>query len=197
LTGQRNEKKLTPIRQIISSLMDLNNIKLPASVVIELYQNSLTGSTEPVTEKKKKKEIIEANPAVETTATWKSLGDNKKNILIMISSADAVNIPDHELSFLTGVLSACKLNIADVAIVNRNNYPEISYKELISFFKSKIVFLFDTEPASFGLPMSFPHYQIQAFAGSSFLFAPSLKKLENDKVEKSKLWVCLKRLFNL
>ncbi|MBK9568854.1 MAG: hypothetical protein IPO53_02260 [Chitinophagaceae bacterium] len=53
------------------------------------------------------------------------------------------------------------------------------------------------EPAAFGLPMHFPHYQIQAFAGNSFLYAPSLKELENDRVEKSKLWVCLKRLFNL
>ncbi|MBL0130777.1 MAG: hypothetical protein IPP43_06385 [Chitinophagaceae bacterium] len=106
-------------------------------------------------------------------------------------------MPDHELTFLTGILGACKLSLADVAIVNLYNHPQSSYNELTSFFKSKIVFLFDMEPAAFGLPMHFPHYQIQAFAGNSFLYAPSLKELENDRVEKSKLWVCLKRLFNL
>jgi hypothetical protein len=57
--------------------------------------------------------------------------------------------------------------------------------------------LFDTSPAAISLPMSFPYYQLQSFAGSTFLYAPSLKELENDRVEKSKLWVCLKRLFNL
>ncbi len=177
--------------------MDLNNIELPSSVIVELYHSSLIGSNEIVTEKKITKEITPPTSVLENTATWKSLGDNRKNILIMVNSSDAVHIPDNELSFLTGVLGACKLNMADVAIVNRNNYPEASYKELTSFFKSKIVFLFDIEPAVFGLPMSFPHYQIQAFAGNSFLFSPSLKELENDKVEKSKLWVSLKRLFNL
>ena len=70
-------------------------------------------------------------------------------------------------------------------------------RNLLTFFKSKIVLLFAVEPASFGLPMSFPHFQIQPFAGNSFLFSPSLKELENDKMLKSKLWVCLKRLFNL
>jgi hypothetical protein len=177
--------------------MDLNNIELPSSVVIELYQGSLIGSNEIIAEKKITKEPTTPTPVIENNTTWKSLGDNRKNILIMVNSSDAVHIQDNELSFLTGVLGACKLNMADVAIVNRNNYPEASYKELISFFKSKIVFLFDIEPAAFGLPMSFPHYQIQAFAGNSFLFSPSLKELENDKVEKSKLWVSLKRLFNL
>jgi hypothetical protein len=87
--------------------------------------------------------------------------------------------------------------LADVAVVNLNNQPKSSYKELVAFFKSRIVLLFAVEPASFGLPMSFPHFQIQPFAGNSFLFSPSLKELENDKVLKSKLWVCLKRLFNL
>jgi hypothetical protein len=177
--------------------MDLNNIELPSSVVVELYHSSLIGSNEIVAEKKITKEITPQTSVLENTATWKSLGDNRKNILIMVNSSDAVHITDNELSFLTGVLGACKLNMGDVAIVNRNNYPEVSYKELTSFFKSKIVFLFDIEPAVFGLPMSFPHYQIQAFAGNSFLFSPSLKELENDKVEKSKLWVSLKRLFNL
>jgi hypothetical protein len=197
LTGQRNEKKLTPICQNIAGLMDLNNIELPSSVIVELYHSSLIGENEIVAEKKITKEITPPISVLKNTATWKSLGDNRKNILIMVNNSDAVHIPDNELSFLTGVLGACKLNMGDVAIVNRNNHLEASYKELTSFFKSKIVFLFDIEPAAFGLPMNFPHYQIQAFAGNSFLFSPSLKELENDKVEKSKLWVSLKRLFNL
>ena len=87
--------------------------------------------------------------------------------------------------------------MADVVIVNHKNHRETAYKELVTFFKSKIVLLFAVEPVSFGLPMIFPHFQIQPFAGNSFLFSPSLKELENDKILKSKLWVCLKRLFNL
>ena len=177
--------------------MNLNNIELPASVVADLYHTSLILTNEIFVEKKAIKETPQHSGTTETTAPWKWLGDNQKNILIIVNNNSVVHLPDNELSFLSGILGACKLNLADVAIVNLNNHLTATYKELNSFFKSKIVFLFDVEPASFGLPMSFPHYQIQAFAGSSFLFSPSLKDLENDKVQKSKLWVCLKRLFNL
>jgi len=177
--------------------MDLNNIKLPGSVIAGLYSSTLVGPSEIAEEKKLKKGLENSGTGLNIETRWKSLGDNKKNILVVVNSTDAVHIPDNELSFLTGILGACKLTIADVAIVNTKNNVAASYKDLTSFFNSKIVFLFNVEPATFGLPMSFPHYQIQAFAGNSFLYCPSLKELENDKVEKTKLWLCLKRLFNL
>ena len=178
--------------------MDLNNIELPAAVVAEFYQSSLIESNDiPIKEKTVKLVDIETLPVTANDASWKSLGSNIKNILIIVKSNEAVHLPDNDLTFLTGILTACKITLADVAILNLNNHPEASYKELTRHFKSKVVLLFDTEPAAFGLPMSFPHYQIQAFANNSFLYSPSLKELENDKVEKSKLWVCLKRLFNL
>ena len=173
---------------------DLNDIKLPASVVADLYHASLIDPDEtPVNQVVA--DMTENKPA--GLPGWKWLGENGKNVLIIVSNSDAVHLPDNDLVFLTGILGACKLSMADVAVVNLNNHPEASYKELAAFFKSKIVLLFAVEPASFGLPMSFPHFQIQPFAGNSFLFSPSLKELENDKILKSKLWVCLKRLFNI
>ncbi len=173
---------------------DLNHITLPASVVAELYSSSLIEEDNvPVVTETAPSTVEVKQPAAE----WKSLGHNQKNILIVVQYPEAVHLPDPELDFLTTMLGACKLNIGDIAIVNLHHYPTISYKELISFYKSKIVFLFNIEPAEFGLPLSFPHFQLQAFAGSTFLFSPSLEELENDKVLKSKLWVCLKRVFNL
>lgn len=171
--------------------MDLNNIKLPVSVTADLYRSYLVEENDRMPEDK---ELLIKQ---EEQAKWKSLGSNNKNILIIVNSNEAVYLPDNELTFLTGVLTACKLSLADVAIINLYHYPAAAYKELTIFFNSKIVLLFDIEPASFGLPMSFPNYQLQAFAGNSFLYAPSLKQLENDRVEKSKLWLCLKRLFNI
>ena len=173
---------------------DLNHIKLSAMVVAELYHDSLIDTNE-----NPGNQVLDETTQIKPTdlAGWKCLGENRKNILVIVEYADAVHLPDHDLGFLTGILGACKLSLADVTIFNLNNHPDESYKELTTFFKSKIVLLFAVEPASFGLPMSFPHFQIQPFAGNSFLFSPSLQELENDKVLKSKLWVCLKRLFNL
>jgi hypothetical protein len=174
--------------------MDINHIKLPASVVAELYHSSLIETGEIPAKFQPAPLMVEK--AAEATC-WKWLGENQKNILVIVNYPEALHLPDNDFTFLTGILGACKLNMADVALVNLKNHPETSYKELVAFFKSKIVFLFAVEPVALGLPMSFPHFQIQPFAGNSFLFSPSLKELEHDKVLKSKLWVCLKRLFNL
>ncbi len=163
-------------------------------MVAELYHSSLIDIDEKPVDQLTD-DHIENKPA--ELPIWKWLGENRKNILVVVSYPDAVHLPDNDLALLTGILGACKLSLADVAVFNHYNLPEASCKELLAFFKSKIVLLFEVEPASFGLPMNFPHFQIQPFAGNSFLFSSSLKELENDKVLKSKLWVCLKRLFNL
>lgn len=182
--------------------MDINHIELSPALVVDLYKNSLVEAPGNInkeklhTEKQPKKYAGQAGDTPEPQA-WKSLGSNAKNILIIVNNAVAVHLTDVELQFLTGILGACKLSLADVAVLNIHHYPGACYKELTAFFKSKIVLMFDVDPVSFSLPLSFPQYQLQAFAGNTFLYAPSLKQLENNKVEKSKLWVCLKRLFNL
>jgi hypothetical protein len=179
--------------------MDLNHLELPPFLIAGLYRSSLVETGEMAAQSQGiiEKVPVPVLPSAETVFGWKYLGENRKNILLILSYKEAVHLPDDELSFLTGILTACKLSLADTAIVNLGNHPEATYNELTSFFKSKIVLLFAVEPATFGLPMSFPHFQIQPFANNSFLFSPSLKELEKDKLLKSRLWVCLKRLFNL
>lgn len=178
--------------------MDLNHIKLPVTVIKELYGSVLVEPVEKpvITQNSKKAEASEkTNPG--KAPEWKFLGTNNKKILIVVNNPDAVFMSDNDLNFLTGVLGACQLTLADVAIVNRHPYPDAGFKELSVFFKSRIVLLFGTEPAAFGLPINFPPYQLQAFADNTFLFAPSLEEIEKDRLEKSKLWVSLKRLFNV
>jgi hypothetical protein len=162
--------------------MDLNKIELPANVVVELYKDSLIGSAGS-SENTLPREIAEpkqapgpATPAV--SYNWKSLGNNQKNILIVVDHNDLVNLPDADLTFLTGILNACGLSLADVAIINLNNYKETGYKALTTHFKSRNVFLFGIGPATFGLPMDFPHFQVQSFQQCSYLYSPALKELE-------------------
>ncbi len=181
--------------------MDLNNIELPASVVADLYRNFLVG------ENVKTKEAIIPEPVekkegevalkIQTVQGWKSLGSNQRNILVVVDHDKLVHLPDEDLHFLTEILGACRLSLDDVGIVNRNNYKDMPYKELLTHFKSRKVLLFGIDPATFGLPMNFPYFQVQAFHDNSFLYSPSLKNLGNDKLLKSKLWICLKRIFNI
>ncbi len=182
--------------------MNLNHIKLPGNVIADLYKSSLI-SAEPlqtgIQEEKPvpvKKEIFSLDTLVKIP-DWKSLGNNLKNILIISNNENVVYLPDDQLSFLTGILTACKMSLADVAIINFNNYPGIVYKDLISHLNSKHVLLYGVAPAVFGLPIDFPHFQPQKFAGTTYLYSPSLNELEKDKLLKSKLWICLKQMFNI
>ena len=166
--------------------MSLNNIEFTASALAGLYHHSLIENNDNAT-------IVDIITPAANNARY--LGENKKNILVVVDYPDVMFMPDEELSFLTNMLTACKLGLADVTIVNRNTDIEKNYKELVAAFKSRIVFLFGIEPASFGLPVSFPHFQIQPFANATFLFTPSLEQCNKDALLKSKLWVCLRRIF--
>jgi len=128
---------------------------------------------------------------------FKFLGDNEKNILLVVNYTQAVHLPDEQLNFITSILTACKLGLADVAILNISNNKNCSYKNFQQQLGSRQVFLFGIEPKQIELPVQFPEFQIQPFNNCTYLIAPSLQELENDKLLKSKLWVCLKKIFNL
>ncbi|MGZ8549288.1 MAG: hypothetical protein ACXWV2_01450 [Chitinophagaceae bacterium] len=201
MSRQRNEKKLTLISNTYS-FMGLNDLNLSASILAELYSTSLINPDQ--------NDIIPPSQSIMPIAveirqelgtinetTWKYLGSNQKNILIVVDYDTAVHLPDEELNFLTNMLAACKLGLGDAAIVNLNNYKNTRYSEFLAQFKSKIVFLFGVEPSVFGLPVSFPYFQVQSVANCTFLYSPALGEQRKDALLKSKLWVSLRTIFGI
>src|SRR5687767_4210449 len=120
--------------------MSLSNIKLPGFVIADLYRNSLiepegflprqetqvTAEPEPVrveqqpVAKTPAPEPVVANttPKTADAAPYKILGNNKKYITVVVNCPQDVFVPEADLLFLTKMLDACKLNMADVAIIN-------------------------------------------------------------------------------
>ena len=166
--------------------MNLNSIELPAFVIADLYKNSLV-------ELGGDQKIIPENAPNQL----KYLGSNKKNVLFCVRYGSVPHLPDEQLTFLINMLAACKLGLGDVAILNLHHYPGYSYKEILTDLKSKTVFLSGITPTEFGLPINFPQFQFQSFNNSAFLYTPTLEDLDADKILKSKLWVCLRRIFSL
>ncbi|MGB4844958.1 MAG: hypothetical protein WBP16_10865 [Ferruginibacter sp.] len=166
--------------------MSLDKIQLHSTVLQSLYNKSLY-------------DLNSNNPQTNTAkpAAISFLGDNLKNIAILISSTEAIYLPDEELNFLLGILTACKLSMADVALINIEKNPALSFKDVTEQFKSEKVFLFGLEPGSLGLPLEFPHYQIQHFNNQVYLSSVTLSDLQQDKAEKMKLWNCLKKIFSI
>jgi hypothetical protein len=172
--------------------MSLNSIKFESTDIASLYKNSL------VEINAKQLVLPQNNTNTEPVAAgWKYLGENKKKTLVVVRNANAVHIPDKQLSFLIKLLAACNLNLADVAIFNFQDHNSSEFNEILNYFKPKVVLLFDVEPGEFGLPMIFPQFQVQGYKDAVFVSSPSLDVIEPDKSLKGKLWVCLKKIFNL
>ena len=180
--------------------MGLNDLHLSPGILAALYPTSLINLDNIDDIQQSLPKQPKASKKISSTAIdtgWKYLGNNLKNILIVVNYESAMHLPDEELAFLTNMLTACKLNLGDVAIVNKNNYKETGYKDFREEFKSKIIFLFGIEPTVFGLPVSFPFFQVQSLAGCTFLYTPSLEEQRNDPLLKSKLWVSLRSIFGI
>lgn len=177
--------------------MSINNIDLPAYSIAALYNHHLVADVSSTQPAAAEPILIPLVATTDENKKWKYLGDNQKNVLILVSNNQAVHLPDNELNFLTGILTACKLSLADVAILNRVNHPEAGYDKLTVDLKTKTALLFGISPVLFDLPMNFPPYQVQHFNGVNYLHAPALSTIENDKGEKMQLWNCLKRIFEL
>jgi hypothetical protein len=169
--------------------MSLNDIRLTPSITADLFRSSLIETGEY--------DIQQDVSQPAQDKTWKFLGKNEKQIVIVVHYDDSPHLPDEELSFLTNILAACKLTLGDVAIVNMKNYPGHSYKEFLEYFNCSKVLLFGVDPLSFGLPIGFPHFQIQSFSNCDFLYSPPLYERNTDQLFKSKLWVSLRRIFGI
>jgi hypothetical protein len=161
--------------------MSLNNITLSPLLLADLYHDVL----------------IEPNATgVPEKPSQNYIGNNQKNILIVVSKNDTETINEHELNFLANVLAACKLSLAEVAIVK---WPmvETNLTELLETLESKTVLLFNIDPISFGLPINFPSFQIQPHNKKVYMNAPSLLEIENNIDLKKRLWASLKILFSV
>jgi hypothetical protein len=178
--------------------MKLSAIKLEASVITDLYKKYLVD-----TESRSLPEIQSKMTAVAESMEKRMAGEiyfsgkNKQNILVLVNYKHVNCMPEEELTFFTNMLSACKLSLADVAIMNLDKTPAPFYKDLTGELNNRIILLFGTAPSALELPVDFPHFQVQSFNNCMFLYTPSLEEIKNDKILKSKLWVCLRKIFNL
>jgi len=166
--------------------MSLDNIQLPPDIIQSLYGKNLY-------------DLKTGKPAADTkpTGNISFLGSNQKKICILVSSQDAIYLPDEELSFLMGILTACKLSMADIALVNILKNPGTLYTDIAEQLLAEKVFLFGLNAGNLELPLQFPNYQVQQYNGQVYLSAASLAAMQKDKEEKMKLWNCLKKIFSL
>lgn len=167
--------------------MSLKQITLSPETLAQLY-------TLPIIDM----QATDKNSVVKESADGlKFLGNNTKNITLLVKADDAPYLNDKTFTFLAGILNACKLNMADVALINITSQKNINYTSINSITKPEKTILFDITPQDISLPLQFPQFQIQRFNNVMYLSAPALSVIEADKAVKAQLWGCLKQLFQL
>ncbi|HUB61415.1 MAG TPA: hypothetical protein VL978_11965 [Puia sp.] len=163
--------------------MGLNDIQLPEFVVADLYGDR----------------VLSLPPAARPYPL-KSHGSNRRHITILVNAPASEFLPDDQLTFLIKILEACRLALTDVAIVN-NAATETNISAVKEQLHPKIILLFGLEPTAIRLPINFPAFRPQEYDGCTYLTAPGIDQLvpntEESKLLKSKLWVCLKTIFDL
>ena len=166
--------------------MGLENIQLSTITLVDLYKDVLI-----------ELDKHESLSAGEKKISIPFLGGNRRKIALVVDYREEAFLPAGLLQFLGGILGACNLTLDDVAIVNKASLSTSAYDNWNAHLKSNVIMLFGMNPESIGVPLHFPFFQIQSFNNIRFLSSPSLEELENDKLLKSKLWLCLKNLFSI
>ena len=166
--------------------MSIDNIQFPAAILQGLYSKSLyeLESNESLLHDIQPLHIM-------------FLGSNLKKIALVVHDESSIYLADDALQFLLGILTACKLSMADIALINVSKNKQVSYNTITEQLKAEKIIMFGLTAENLSLPLQFPHYQVQHYNNQVYLSAASLTDLQKDKDEKMKLWNCLKNIFSI
>lgn len=180
-------------RQAIQAVEEPAAPPLAAEPAPQIIAEPQAVAKSPVTEP-----AVERAPRSQDLPPYKVLGNNKKQIAVVVNCPNDVFVPEADLQFLAKMLGACKLNMADVAIVNHAT-AAVHVDRLKVQLQPEFLLLFGVEPDIIQLPINFPSFKEQPYAGTTYLYTPGLSELNQEtdqaKVLKRKLWDCLKRMF--
>ena len=166
--------------------MSLDNFQIPPTLLPELYKDSLI----VLDDKQSKPEKLNEKKVY-------FLGDNLKNILILVNNLEILHLNDEDLRFLTGILTACKLTFSDVVVFNTASNLDYNYQKSVDHFKPKLVLILGTIHQKFNLPDYSDKYQPFENQNIQLVFGSSLTEISKDVNEKKALWNCLKQIFEI
>ena len=190
---------------------------LPAAVLATLFKDTLVLPEKEIKSVENKenamvsaigKEAIATTPANEVINEFKStptvpikyLGDHLKKIIVIVNDANAVHLNETDLGLLSSILNACKLTLADIALINIVQQP-LALHEILITLPSQFVIGFDINSTQIKIKLPTTLYKPIELGETEILFSNSLQSMQgadqNAKIEKSKLWNALKILFKL
>ncbi|WP_423737558.1 hypothetical protein [Chitinophaga caseinilytica] len=165
--------------------MSLERLQLDPFLLAQMYHQPIIPE-----------EIIVVPAEAKVLPEIKYLGENQKNILLLIQNESEAYLSEETFNLLANILNACKLGMQDVALVNAANYPGLRLQDYLQQIPARQVIYFAIDPAKLGLPPAQP-YQTGSFTGIPVLYSDDLQLIATDKALKGRLWMGLKQLFGI
>lgn len=174
--------------------MSLNDIDLGGKMLADLYGSSL------VAEPAGKPHVSNSGvTSKENDLALRYLGKNGRNYCILVSYENETFMPDDKMDVLIKILQACKISMDDIALVNLGSKSHTVDELRAQLAPTKMVLL-GVNPIDIRLPIHFPLYRPQAYAGCTYLYSEPLDSMdnsENGRKIKTSLWNSLKEMFSL
>jgi hypothetical protein len=177
--------------------MGINHLRLTSELIAALYPESLVAGTEPAPVKEN---VRIPKPVAVKTAAYPFMGENNHSICFLANYPEEDFLPAEQLVFLKKMLTACKLGLNDIALLNIAHI-KIDLAELRAQLHPRTIFLWGIPPVSVGLKSGLPDFNISVFDGVSVIPVLSPDLMSGNRPEgtefKQRLWICLKKLFTL
>ncbi len=207
-----DNKTILPPAVLVSLFKD--SLVLPENKInptqIEAENANLAEAQEAFANKNKKKEpSIESDnneegaapeEVIEALTNFKYLGDHHKKIVVLVSDPASVYLNEADFILLTSILNACRLTIADIALVNLGN-QKAGLHQILNLLPSKLVIAFELDSKALKIKLPTQLYKVIPLGENNLLFSKSLASMQGTdiaaKQEKAKLWAVLKQIFQL
>lgn len=182
---------------------------LSTAVLANLYKESLviiphapTENTKITTEEKSATTTTKmvASKEVKWDGPIKSLGEHNKKITVIVNDPNSVHLNESDFILLTSILNACRLTIADIALINLGKQP-VGLHQILQEYPSTLVISFAVDATQLKVKLPNTLYKVSQLGESHILFSNALASMQGTgveaKQEKAKLWTVLKKIFEL
>ena len=177
--------------------MGINHLQLSPELIAALYPETLVSENHPDAGRKPSKPVTTVqvnNPG------YPFLGKNLQSICFLVSYPDEEFMPKEQLAFLQRILTACKCSLDDIALINAKHHP-IHLETVKKQLHPRILFLWGVPPSLAGFGQSFPDLVMSSWEEMKIIPVAQTELMSRESPEglelKRRLWITLKKLFNL
>jgi hypothetical protein len=185
--------------------MSTDKTILSSSVLVDLYKDSLVVVEDiPLENKATVEQTIETKKEEIKEVKWegpiKSLGEHNKKITVIVNDPNSVHLNEMDFILLTSILNACRLTIADIALINIGKQP-VGLHQILQELPSTLVLSFAVDATQLKVKLPSTLYKLTQLGETHILFSNALSTMQGTgveaKQEKAKLWTVLKKIFEL